>query len=412
MHEAKNTQRAVVRIGFDGRVHKTFRGPDAEKRFANEVRVLKYLERRNCPFVPRLLEYDPQTLKIVTTNCGSIVQHISDEKSQQLFEELERYGVRHDDPYPRNITYRPSDGQFCIIDFEFAEILDPDAEDLEQDEVAAPDATPIHYIQWSGCTDRGKVRPNNEDAFLAMLLDKHGIRYLGKTGESHVEDADFIFAVSDGMGGERSGEFASRIAISRITSLLPGKFFLSDLQFAAYSSTILGELFARIHHDMLELGRYDPACRNMGATLTLAWFRRGRVFFGHVGDSRLYYVPAEGAMEQLTMDHTHVGWLRRQGKINEREARYHPRKNVLSQALGAGHQYLKPQFGMVQCQPGDKFLLCTDGVIEGLWDRALEEMVRHPPSNDPDWNHAAHIVRAAVAECGRDNATAVLVGVR
>ncbi|GIW98745.1 MAG: hypothetical protein KatS3mg111_2078 [Pirellulaceae bacterium] len=204
MHEAKNTQRAVVRIGFDGRVHKTFRGPDAEKRFANEVRVLKYLEKRNCPFVPRLLDYDPQSLKIVTTNCGSIVQHISAEKAAQLFGELEAYGVRHDDPYPRNITYRPSDGRFCIIDFEFAEIIDPDAEEVDFAPTLSPEPQ-VHHIAWSGCTDRGKFRPNNEDAFLAMMLDQHGIRYLGKVGEASMDVADFIFAVSDGMGGERSG---------------------------------------------------------------------------------------------------------------------------------------------------------------------------------------------------------------
>ncbi|GIW98744.1 MAG: hypothetical protein KatS3mg111_2077 [Pirellulaceae bacterium] len=194
--------------------------------------------------------------------------------------------------------------------------------------------------------------------------------------------------------------------------MLPQKFFMSDMQFTAYSSAIMGELFAKIHHDMLELGRYDPNCQNMGATLTLAWFRRGRLFYGHVGDSRLYYVPVNGPMEQLTHDHTHVGWLRRQGKINEREARYHPRKNVLAQALGAGHRYLKPQFGMVECQPGDRFLLCTDGVNEGLWDRALEEMVRNSADGGEEQNQAAEIVRAAVAECGRDNATAVVVSVK
>ena len=73
MHNVKDTLRALVRISFDGRVHKTFRGPKAEERFANEVRVLKHLEDRNCPFVPRLLEIHPDQLRIVTTTCGSRV---------------------------------------------------------------------------------------------------------------------------------------------------------------------------------------------------------------------------------------------------------------------------------------------------------------------------------------------------
>lgn len=128
MHDVKDTARATVRIGYDGRVHKVFRGPLAVERFENEVRVLRYLEEKGCPFVPRLLEVDRENLKIVTTNCGARVERISEEKQAELFAELEQYGVRHDDPYLRNITYRQTDGRFCLIDFEFATILeDPDS---------------------------------------------------------------------------------------------------------------------------------------------------------------------------------------------------------------------------------------------------------------------------------------------
>ncbi len=127
MHEVKDTQRAVVRIGFDGRVHKTFRGPKAQERFTNEVRVLRHLEARGCEFVPRLLESDPDALKIVTTNCGSIVEQLDPQRMKELFAELEAYGVRHDDAFMRNVTYRASDGRFCLIDFEFATILDEPA---------------------------------------------------------------------------------------------------------------------------------------------------------------------------------------------------------------------------------------------------------------------------------------------
>lgn len=124
MHEVKDTQRAVVRIGFDGRVHKTFRGPNAQVRFDNEVRVLRHLEARGCNFVPRLLEVDPGPLKIITTNCGTIVDQLNPERMKTLFQELEAYGVRHDDAFLRNITYRVTDGRFCLIDFEFATLLD------------------------------------------------------------------------------------------------------------------------------------------------------------------------------------------------------------------------------------------------------------------------------------------------
>jgi tRNA A-37 threonylcarbamoyl transferase component Bud32 len=123
MHEMKDTARALVRISYDGRVHKTFRGHLAKERFDQEVRTLKYLEKRGCPFVPRLLESFPEQLKIVTTNCGTRVDQVNPERQKELFAELELYGVRHEDRELRNITYRASDGRFCIIDFEFATII-------------------------------------------------------------------------------------------------------------------------------------------------------------------------------------------------------------------------------------------------------------------------------------------------
>lgn len=122
----KDTKRATVRLTFDGRVIKEFHGPKAEERFANEVRVLRYLESRNCPFVPRLLEANAEKLRIVTTSCGSRVDHLDAQRTKELFAELETYGVRHDDPEMRNVTYRQKDGRFCVIDFEFAMILPGD----------------------------------------------------------------------------------------------------------------------------------------------------------------------------------------------------------------------------------------------------------------------------------------------
>lgn len=124
MHEVKDTPRALVRIGYDGKVHKTFRGHQAKERFDNEVLVLRYLEKRGCDFVPRLLEVDAENLRFVTTNCGMRVEHLSGARMKEIFAELESYGVRHDDAFMRNITYRTTDGRFCVIDFEFATLLD------------------------------------------------------------------------------------------------------------------------------------------------------------------------------------------------------------------------------------------------------------------------------------------------
>jgi tRNA A-37 threonylcarbamoyl transferase component Bud32 len=123
MLQVKDTLRATVHLSFDGRVFKAYHGPDAATRFANEVRILRHLEARGCPFVPRLLEADSAQIRIITTNCGSRVEHLDPERTRELFAELEPFGVRHDDPDIRNVTYRQSDGRFCIIDFELATLL-------------------------------------------------------------------------------------------------------------------------------------------------------------------------------------------------------------------------------------------------------------------------------------------------
>lgn len=124
MHEAKNTGRASVHIGYDGRVHKYFKGPQARERYENEVRVLDFLEQHGCKFVPKIIEKDDEELYLVTSNCGSRVDHVSEPKREQVFAELEQYGVRHDDAEVRNITYSQQMGRFCVIDFEFATILE------------------------------------------------------------------------------------------------------------------------------------------------------------------------------------------------------------------------------------------------------------------------------------------------
>ncbi|MGE4183291.1 MAG: serine/threonine protein phosphatase, partial [Limisphaerales bacterium] len=117
MLQVKDTLRSTVQVTFDGRVLKTYHGPDAVQRFTNEVRILRYLEERGCGFVPRLLEADSKLPRIITTNCGCRVERLDDERRKELFAELETFGVRHDDPEMRNVTYRHSDGRFCVVDF-------------------------------------------------------------------------------------------------------------------------------------------------------------------------------------------------------------------------------------------------------------------------------------------------------
>ncbi len=268
---------------------------------------------------------------------------------------------------------------------------------------------PPSDLRWSGMTHVGRIRKNNEDTFLALTFDGHEVRYLGKTGQSSLASDDFVFAVSDGMGGAKAGEFASRFAVDRITRLLPRSFRLSAAGMEAGFGDILIELFSAIHADLLHLGFSYEECAGMGATLSLTWFTPEWMYFAHIGDSRIYYLPREGGLSQLTHDHSHVGWLRRKGSLNEREARTHPRRNALQQALGAGHQFVEPHVGAIGHRPGDRFLICSDGLIDGLWDRQLEELIRTPLPEHANQSAAQRLVEEAVQSSGRDNTTAVVI---
>ena len=265
-------------------------------------------------------------------------------------------------------------------------------------------------LRWFGWTDRGKVRPNNEDSFLGLQFDAKEVHHLGKHGEAELANMDFVFAVSDGMGGAHSGEYASRIAVEKITKLLPCSFLQSALGLEAGRDDVLAELFTQIHRALIYLGSSYEECAGMGATLSLAWFTPGWMYFGHIGDSRIYYLPArEGGIQQLSHDDTHVGWLLRQGKLNEREAREHPRRNVLQKALGGGNQFVDPQVGAVACEPGDIFLLCTDGLMEKLYDNHLIEILRAAKDVSAKANPAQRLVIESLEKNCRDNTTALVI---
>ena len=266
-------------------------------------------------------------------------------------------------------------------------------------------------LKWFGWTDRGKVRPHNEDSFVGLQFDAREVHRLGKHGEGSTAHHDFAFAVSDGMGGAKAGEFASRIAVEKITTLLPRSYRLSALGLDADIDDILAELFDQIHQALIYVGNSYEECRGMETTLSLCWFTPGWMYFGHVGDSRIYFLSQrEDRLNQLTQDDTHVAWLLRHGHIKEWEARTHPRRNVLQKSLGGGNQFVDPQVGAVAYEPGDRFLLCTDGLTEGLYSDHFAEMLRATEPGDPA-NPARHLVETSVGNDGRDNTTALVIQV-
>jgi PPM family protein phosphatase len=276
--------------------------------------------------------------------------------------------------------------------------------------VPPPNESGSHPLRWFGQTDCGRVRPHNEDTFLALRFNAREINYLGKIGDAAMDDMDYVFAVSDGMGGAKAGELASRITVDKITHLLPRSFEHSALGLETGFEDIFAELFDQIHRALTFLGASDEEVHGMQATLSLCWFRPGWMYFAHIGDGRLYYLPASGKeIKQLSHDDTYVGWLYRTAQITEREARDHPRRTALQKALGGGNQFVDPQVGAVAYEKGDMFLLCTDGLVDGLFDSQLYELLRRPDVTEAAATPARRLVEASVIRSGRDNTTAVVI---
>jgi len=270
-------------------------------------------------------------------------------------------------------------------------------------------ATHADELHWFGWTDIGRVRKNNEDSFLGLRFDAQEVHRLGKFGDASLAQHAFTFAVCDGMGGAKAGEFASNIAVEKITTLLPRSFKAAAAGPDAGFADVLAELYEQVHRALSYLGRSYDECHGMQTTMSLAWFTPGWMYFGHVGDTRIYQLAkARNELLQLTEDDTHVAWLLRQGKLKDYEARTHPRRNVLQKALGGENQFVDPQVGAVECGRGDQFLLCSDGLTEGLYEHQIVDLLR---TKGKDFNPAKALVAASVNNDGRDNTTALVIRV-
>jgi protein phosphatase len=265
-------------------------------------------------------------------------------------------------------------------------------------------------IVWHGWTDRGKIRTNNEDSFLGLTFNRKEVHRLGKIGSGYFEKMDFVFAVSDGVGGEAAGEYASKIAVEKIMTLLPWGFEDKDDKKNSSAMETLESLYTEVHKALRFLGDSYEEIRGMEATLSVAWFTPGRLFFAHIGDSRIYHLPKSSRRAiQLSEDDTHVAWLLRNGKITEGEAKRHPGRKILQKALGGTHQFIAPQLGSVDYKQGDIFLLCTDGLIEGLDDSKLAGFMRKAVKQKAKENPACALVQNSLSGSGTDNTTALVI---
>lgn len=395
MKELKDGIRSLVRIDIKGQVHKQFRGTDRDKRFANEVKVLRALEERGCENVPRLLDHDPETLTLVTTNCGAPAPLITQEKATALFNELEElYGIRHDDPEPRNVTYCPKLGRFCLIDFELSEILPEPVKPASRGKVLR--------AAWSALSEQGKYHAANDDAFAVLTVNPEKTFQMDASGEILLDPSHLVLAVSDGMGGKNAGEFASRLLMSRIRKEADRLYTILTEKDEAEAA--LDRLLREAHHDLMDLAKDGGNVLGMGATLTMAWITHERLYWAHVGDSRLYYIH-DDSVTQLTKDDCRAWHQYQQGFISEYAYRNHPRKSVLSDVLGGSPHEPSPQVGFIELELDQNIMLCTDGVMDGLWENSIrDELLEERSIADT----ASAICQRAYENDDRDDTTLIV----
>jgi PPM family protein phosphatase len=221
-------------------------------------------------------------------------------------------------------------------------------------------------------TDPGRRRRRNEDAYV-------------------VEPP--LFAVADGMGGAQAGEVASRLAAAA----------LKESGAEAGGEQRIVSLIQEANRRVYDRSNRDPSASGMGTTMTVALVEDGQVAFGHVGDSRAYLIR-DGAMEQLTEDHSLVAELMRSGKLSAEEAETHPQRSVITRALGTDPDVDVDTF-TIAAQTGDVFLLCSDGLTTMVSNRSILDLVeRHRDDMD---KALRALVSAANKGGGEDNITVV-----
>ena len=224
-------------------------------------------------------------------------------------------------------------------------------------------------------TDVGKVRANNQDAPI-------------------VSEKLRLYGVADGMGGHKGGEVASTSARDDLLRELEGK----PPSVAALSGAI-EEVNRQIYHQQ----EHDDALTGMGTTLSVLWMSDNFVYIGHVGDSRVYLLR-DGEFKQMTLDHSLVEQLVREGVLTEEEAQNHPMRNIITRAIGTDES-VEVDVVVEERRKGDLWLACSDGLHGLVDDRQMRDALRqYAPEKAADV-----LLKAALDAGGRDNVTLVIV---
>lgn len=251
----------------------------------------------------------------------------------------------------------------------------------------------MHYLV-SGKTDPGLLRSNNEDSFTVNM------------------DLS-LFMVADGMGGHAAGEVASGMAVKVVCDHIRRAMRSNEPFLGAYRNDLspeanrLASAFLLANQVIYQAARENREWFGMGTTLDAAWMPdpdENRMVIAHVGDSRIYLLR-DDRLRRLTKDHSLVEEQVEQGLISAKEASRSKVRNMITRAMGQNRQ-VSVDLAELEIQPGDRIVLCTDGLCGMVRDHAIERIVNH--SERPE-EACAELIEAANNHGGRDNISVVLV---
>lgn len=243
----------------------------------------------------------------------------------------------------------------------------------------------IVRLSYGAKTDVGRVRENNEDKYEFYICED----------ATELAARGHIFVVCDGMGGHEAGQIAAEQSCKRFIETYLG-------HPSAESETAIRDAILAANRAVLDVARATPKWSGMGCTLTALIVVQDRAVVGHVGDSRVYRLRG-GEIAQLTSDHTYIEEAVKSGMLTREQAENHPYRHMVTRAIGVDGT-LEAEILTEELQPGDTFLICSDGLTNHVGDEAIAERLFESPSK-ACWD----LVNAALADGGSDNTTAIVV---
>lgn len=230
-------------------------------------------------------------------------------------------------------------------------------------------------ISFGSRTDVGHVREHNEDSLITIAP---------------------LFAVADGMGGHEAGEVASEITVNTLAELAPKHLDAEALTEAVEAANL----------NVIKAPRQGIGREGMGTTLTAAMLEGERLLIAQVGDSRAYLLH-KGSLQQITRDHSLMADLIEAGQITPEEAKVHPNRSVITRAIGSD-VHMRPDIFELNVDPGDRILLCSDGLSAMVSDHAIKAIMSRQKTPQ---GCADELVEAALENGGVDNVTVIVIDV-